>query len=136
MTTPSVPQPRQYISLPDRVRSLATILLEEFGVPFRFFSPDDGSDLWSLDPQTNATEPARVDPTWLVRFGAAEQTSVTVVPGEGYRLAISFHEEGRPAIIAVGRKTSVARPHPDAIREETSRMNCPAVRPFRSATTR
>ena len=78
--------------------------------------------MWSLDPQTNATEPARVDPTWLVRFGAAEQTSVTVVPGEGYRLAISFHEEGRPAIIAVGRKTSVARPHPDAIREETSRM--------------
>jgi hypothetical protein len=43
-------------------------------------------------------------------------------PGGSYRLALSIHEDGRPALVALGLKASVARPVPDAIQEETLRL--------------
>jgi HD-GYP domain-containing protein (c-di-GMP phosphodiesterase class II) len=126
MPTPDVPQPAHRFSLPDQVRSLATILFEEFGVPFRFFGADDGRErpLPAVDsPQpAHGAEPPREEPGWVIRFGKVEQSSVTAGPGGSYRLALSLHDGGKPALVALGLKASVARPHPDAIREETRRL--------------
>ena len=122
MHTLNEPRPGRRLSLPDRVRSLAIILLEEFGVPFRFFGANDGRDLPAADQPSGGAELPSEELAWLVQFGAVEQSGVTPVPGGGYRLAISLHEEGRPALIALGQKASVARPQPDAIREERLRL--------------
>jgi hypothetical protein len=108
---------RSCFSFPDRVHSLAIILLSEFGIPFRFYDASDGSELSPAEPCARGEERA-----WVVRFGAGEHSDVSVAPGGGYRLAISLHEGGRPALVAVGLKESVARPHPDAIREEMLRL--------------
>jgi HD-GYP domain-containing protein (c-di-GMP phosphodiesterase class II) len=110
------------LSLPDQVRWLATILLEEFGVPFRFFGANEGRDLLAADRPTRGAELSSEEAAWVVRFGAVEQSGVTPAPGGGYRLVISLHEGGRPALVALGLKASVARPHPEAIQEETLRL--------------
>src|SRR5690242_9212430 len=100
MPNPNSPRPDRRLSLTDRARSLAAILLEEFGVPFRFFDAGDGGpvppgDRPSDDPEASAEERA-----WVVRFGAVEQSGVSPLPGTGYRLALSLHEEGRPSLVA------------------------------------
>jgi HD-GYP domain-containing protein (c-di-GMP phosphodiesterase class II) len=122
MHTLADPQHVRRFTLPDRVRSLATILLEEFGVSFRFYGANDGVSLLAADQPSRGAELSREELAWIVQFGAVEQSGVTPALGGNYRLAISLHDEGRPALVALGLKASVARPHPDAIREETLRL--------------
>jgi hypothetical protein len=122
MKTTNEPHSQLRLALPDRVQSLAIILPAEFGVPFRFFEAKDGGELPAAEPRLHGGERSGEQRDWVIRFGAVEQSGVSVAPGGGYRLAISLHEGGRPALVAVGLKESVARPHPDAIREETLRL--------------
>jgi HD-GYP domain-containing protein (c-di-GMP phosphodiesterase class II) len=112
------------LSLLDQVPSVGTILSEEFGTPFRFFRADDGHELASIavpDRSDGADRPGE-ETGWVLDFGKVEQSGVFPLRGGGYRLAVSLHEGGRPALVALGLKTSVARPELDAVREETSRL--------------
>ena len=83
MHTLDDPQTVRRLSLPDQARSLATILREEFGVPFRFFGANDGADLPADDRPSRGAEPSREEPAWVVRFGAVEQSGVIPGPGRG-----------------------------------------------------
>src|SRR5437868_2923017 len=122
MPATNEPQPTRRMSLPDQARSLATILREEFGVPFRIFESNDGALMPSDDPSSRNAEPSREERAWALEFGARERASVLPSPGGSYRLALSLHEGGRPGLVALGVKASVARPLPDAIQEETVRL--------------
>jgi HD-GYP domain-containing protein (c-di-GMP phosphodiesterase class II) len=102
----------------NQIRSLRTILLEEFGVPFLFFGSHDAVVLTPENPSELMAE----DPDWIRSFGSVEQSAVTQVAEGSYRLAVSLHEGGRPAYVAIGLKSSVARPNPETIREETSML--------------
>ena len=116
------PKNENCLSLPNQVRSLATILLEEFGVPFRFFDANQGGEIVVADQSSRGSGQSSEVPSWVVTFGRLEQSGVTADPSGGYRLAISLHEGGRPKLVAVGMKASVARFHPDAIQEEKVRL--------------
>jgi HD-GYP domain-containing protein (c-di-GMP phosphodiesterase class II) len=122
MTQKNEPQSKPCFALPDRVHSLAIILRSEFGVPFRFYDSRDGRELPVAEPGAGVGGGSGAERAWVVGFGASEQSGVSIVPAGAYRLAIALHERGRPAFVAVGVKESVARPHPDAIREETVRL--------------
>jgi HD-GYP domain-containing protein (c-di-GMP phosphodiesterase class II) len=109
-------------SLSNPVRSLGTILFEEFGVPFRFFGASDGREVPPADRPSCGSELPDDGRAWVVQFGAVEQSKVILVPGGGYRLAISLHADGQPAQVALGQAASIARPHPEAIRQESMRL--------------
>ncbi|MEJ7637067.1 MAG: HD-GYP domain-containing protein [Singulisphaera sp.] len=74
------------------------------------------------DDPLGGAEPSPEELAWVVQFGAGEQSCVIPCPGGSYRIALSIHGEGLPALVALGLKASVARPLPEAIREETLRL--------------
>jgi hypothetical protein len=116
------PRPGRHLSLSDRAHSLAIILQAEFGVPFRFFGAQDGRNILAADWPARGPELSAEELAWVVQFGAVEQSGVTATPDGSYRLALSLYDEGRPALVALALKSPVARPHPDAIREEALRL--------------
>ncbi len=122
MPTPNDHRTGRRLSLPDRVRSLATILLDEFGVPFRFFDAGCGEPVPPADRPSDGPGISPEDCAWVVHFGVLEQSGVSPMPGAGYRLALSLHEEGRPSLVAFGLKTSVAQPNAEATHEEAMRL--------------
>jgi hypothetical protein len=111
-------------SMATQIRSLAIILREEFGVPFRFYEASTGALLdvpapeekeWALAPSPAVEGPMAVR---LVADGAPR---VQPLAGGRYQLALPFPRPDRPTMIAVGVIGGLAR-SPSEVAQEQSRI--------------
>jgi len=114
-------RPGRRLTPPEHAGALGSVLRAEFGTTFRIFQ---AAQAWA--PPTAETLPDG-GPTdsggdgWVPRFGDREQAAVSRSPAGEYRLALSVHDGGRPALVAVGRVAALARSPADEA-EETTRL--------------
>jgi hypothetical protein len=110
-------QPARRRPLADQAGSLEIILREEFGAPFRVYDAATGRAVETSGPGADAPPAPADDPGWLADLAAEEQAHVTTLSGGAYRLGLSLHDDGRPALVAVGELAPLARTPAEAAQE-------------------
>jgi hypothetical protein len=116
-----------------QMKSLAIILGEEFGVAFRFYDAATGSPLEEVvsdlrartapsTPPSVAELPATFDRASIARLAGGGVARVQALDGIRYQLALPFAEAGRPAAVAVGVITGIART-PAEVAQEQQRLS-------------
>jgi len=107
------------IPVAHRVKTLALVLCEEFGIPWLFY---DGSTGELADDQEVGREhnaPTIASPRQVVALAAESRPHVSLVSTGRYRLALSFHEAESDKLVAVGELPALARSPKDMLLEQT-----------------
>jgi len=100
----------------DQAEQLATVLREEFGVPFALYDLATGLGVHGADQPGS---PA-LDPTTLAELAADGRARVRVLPDGCFRLALVLHESGTPVWAAAGELSCLVHANGrDAEREQT-----------------
>ena len=114
MATIDAPSPSTRQSPSDQARAFATVLSEEFGIPFRFYDATTGGMLWDHDPAGVGEWPVPGDPQAILALARKGRAHVRALPGRRYELLIPFHEPGRPEMVAAGVLAALASTQPEA----------------------
>jgi hypothetical protein len=112
-------QPKARTLSPDnQAKALATILREEFGVPFRFYDAETGAAVAHAEPVDASALPPVLERSKVTDSAAAEATSVALLADGRYHLLLPFRPSGGPALIASGAILALARTQADAAQEQ------------------
>ncbi len=118
MATIDVPPPGPREPMSDRARACATVLQEEFGIPFRFYDATTGGMLWGHDPDGVGGGPVPGDPQVMLPLARKGGARVRALPGRLFELLIPFQEPGRPGMVAAGVLAALAPTQPEAGHEQ------------------
>jgi HD-GYP domain-containing protein (c-di-GMP phosphodiesterase class II) len=105
------------LALASQAGSLAIILREEFGVPFRVYEATTGKAIEVDDSRGELVALPLEPPASVAELAAQEGATVTVLPGGSFLLGLSFHDEGRPSLAAFGLLVSLTRTQNDSFQE-------------------
>ena len=105
----------------DRVRTLALVLSEEFGIPWLLYDGSTGELAGDQDAGHDHTPARNETPAAILAMAAECRPHVSLVSTRRYRLCLPIHEPGGPKWVAVGELPALAR-SPQDIRLEQARL--------------
>jgi hypothetical protein len=105
-------------SLLSQTESLATILREEFGVPFAFYDTTTGQAIGDTDSGDGKDSACRYEPAKVKQLAATRSAQVTAGARGGYQLLLPLSGLNTPCLVAVGFVTAFARSEMEMIQEK------------------
>jgi HD-GYP domain-containing protein (c-di-GMP phosphodiesterase class II) len=107
-----------HFELADQAKQLATVLREEFGVPFALYDLASGMGVWGADQPGSPV----LDAATLAELAADGRARVRALPDGCYQLALVLHDSGSPVLAAAAELSSLTHGNGQDADREMARL--------------
>lgn len=118
MTTITTATHPPRVSLARQCKSLAALLREEFGVPFRCYDANTGALNWDVDPDDARLAAPECTPDMIGLLASDSQRLVRLLDDGRFQLTLPLFDAEHPELLAVGALPALAHLRADKAKEQ------------------